>query len=149
MIDAAHAHAQQPAIVLGARLSVTGHRFDGRFDGGLTAVSLASRAEAAELTIPEVPRRMAALIEVGKLHFVEARIGPTACHQLLVGADLGDDAILDHGNLVRPPDGGKAVRDHEDGAIGHQVCQRLLHQHLGLGIEFRSRLVQNQDGRIL
>ena len=41
------------------------------------------------------------------------------------------------------------MRDHERGAVAHQVRERVLHEQLGFGVERRGRFVQNQDGRVL
>src|SRR5260370_38595354 len=39
--------------------------------------------------------------------------------------------------------------DDEDSAFRHQIRQGLLNQKLRLGIEFRRRLIENQNRRIL
>ena len=60
-----------------------------------------------------------------------------------------DAALVEHHDLVGAADGGQPVRDHDHGAVLHQVGQRLLHQHFRFGVEMRGGFVQNQDGRVL
>ena len=63
--------------------------------------------------------------------------------------DFGDCAFIEHHNIVRAADRGKAMGDHENGAPYHQVRERLLHEFFGFGVEFRGGLIENQDWRIL
>ena len=74
---------------------------------------------------------------------------PPCVDQFLVRADLADAPFFQHHDLVGAADGGEPVRDHDHGAVRHQIGQRPLHQHFGFGIEVRGGLVQNQDGRVL
>ena len=57
--------------------------------------------------------------------------------------------LFQHHDLVGAADGGEPVRDHDHGAVLHQVGQRLLHQQLGFGIQVRGGFVQDQDGGVL
>src|SRR5690349_20096125 len=60
-----------------------------------------------------------------KLHFVQTLIDAAVADQLVVGARLGDAALIQHHDLVRTAHGGEPVGDHDHGAAGHQVLQRL------------------------
>ena len=64
-------------------------------------------------------------------------------------ADLGDTSGLDGEDQVRPPDGREPVRDHERGAIPHQVGQRILHEQLRFGVERRGRFVEDEQRTVL
>ena len=63
-------------------------------------------------------------------------------------AALADGAAIEHGDNVRAANGRKAVGDDENGAPGHQIVQRALHQHFRFGVELRRGFVENQDGRV-
>ena len=43
------------------------------------------------------------------------------------------------------PNGGQAMRDHEGGAALHEVGECPLHEPLGLGVERRGGLVEDED----
>ena len=62
---------------------------------------------------------------------------------------LDQAALVEHQHLVGVLDGRQAVRDHQRGAVGHQVIERVLHQALGLGVERGGGLVEDQDRRVL
>ena len=62
---------------------------------------------------------------------------------------FADAALVEHHDLVGAADGGKPVGDHDDGAMFHQVGQRLLYQHFALGVQMAGGFVENQDGRVL
>ena len=61
--------------------------------------------------------------------------------QLVVGAALGDAAVLHDHDAVRLADGGEAVRDDEGGAALEQRLQRLLDQDLGMGVDGGGRFI--------
>jgi hypothetical protein len=83
---------------------------------------------------------------VGALH---RRVQAAARDQLVVGPDLGRPAALEHDDAVGRPDRREAVRDHQRRPVQGQARQRLLDQTLGLGVDRRGRLVQDQDRRVL
>ncbi|MPM25386.1 hypothetical protein SDC9_71877 [bioreactor metagenome] len=67
----------------------------------------------------------------------------------LVRAFLDDLALLEHHDPVGIGDGREPVRDGDDGAaLAHRV-QAVLDVALGLGVERRGRLVEQQDRRVL
>ena len=49
-------------------------------------------------------------------------------------AALHDPPTLDNKDLIRAPDGRKAVRDNQRGAAMHQIAKTLLDQGLGFRI---------------
>ncbi len=80
---------------------------------------------------------------------MEPLVDAAVVDQFFVRSNLRDTAPIHHHDFVGPPDGGKAVRDHDHGAVAHQRLERGLHQDLRFGVQVRRGFVQNQDGRIL
>src|SRR5262250_3393903 len=72
-----------------------------------------------------------------------------ARHERFVRADLGEAPVVHDHHAVRVLYRGETMRDDEDGAVLHQLAQRLLHQELAFRVQVRGRLIQDQDGRIL
>ena len=64
-------------------------------------------------------------------------------------AALDDASFVQHADEVGMFDGRETVRHHQGGTFRHEVLERFLHEFLGLGIERRSRFIQNQDRRVL
>ena len=64
--------------------------------------------------------------------------------QFGVGALFEDLAALHHQDMVGMLDRRQAMRDHQGGAIFHQVFHRMLDEAFRLGIQRRSRLVEYQ-----
>ena len=58
-----------------------------------------------------------------ELHFVQALVDAAVAHQFLVRADFGDAPAVQHHDLVGAADGGKPMRDHDHGAVLHQILQ--------------------------
>src|SRR5580692_4953079 len=79
---------------------------------------------------------------------METRVGTGARHQFCVRAALANLTVFKNENFVRTADGGQAMRDHESGASDHQIGESFLYIHFGLRIQFRSCLVENEDGRV-
>src|ERR1017187_8442402 len=84
-----------------------------------------------------------------ELEFVEPLINSALRDEFLVGADFADLPLLEHHNLVRAAYCGKPVRDDDNGAVLHQVRQRLLYQHFALRVQMAGGFVENQYGRVL
>jgi len=57
--------------------------------------------------------------------------------------------MVQHHNAAGVVQGRQTMGDHQCDAVFHQLVQGLLHIALGLGVERRSGLIQNQDGGIL
>src|SRR6266481_3538647 len=55
-----------------------------------------------------------------ELQRVQAGVLPLAREELVMGAQLDDAAVREHGDPVRVADGGEAVGDHQTGAIRHE-----------------------------
>ena len=64
-----------------------------------------------------------------------------------MGAALCDHALVEHDDLVGIDDGGEAVGDHHGGAVARDLLQRHLDFLFGEGVERRSGLVEDEDGR--
>ena len=74
--------------------------------------------------------------------------GPPLREQLVVRALLHQLAVVQHHDQVGVADRGQAVGDHERGAAHHQVVERVEDHGLGLGVDRRGRLVEDQDRRV-
>ena len=62
---------------------------------------------------------------------------------------LDDRAVIEHHDAVGLLDRRQAMRNDERRAIARQLRKRRLDAPLGVGIERRGGLIQNQDRRIL
>jgi len=69
--------------------------------------------------------------------------------QLRVRTAFHDHARIEDDDAVGLLHCGQAVRDDEGGAIAHQLRQRRLDVALSLGVERRSRFIEDQDRCIL
>ena len=65
-----------------------------------------------------------------------------------MGALLDDRAVLHHQDQVGVADRGQPVGDDEAGPVRAQRGHRLLHQHLGAGVDRAGRLVEDQQRRV-
>ena len=68
--------------------------------------------------------------------------------QLLVRADLGDAAAVEHDDLVGVADGREPVGDRDRRPALGQPLERLLDGALGLRVERGRRLVEDEDRRV-
>src|SRR5882762_10884262 len=82
------------------------------------------------------------------LDAIQVGIDAAGGQQFVVGALLRDTAILQDDDLVGIADGAQAVSNGDDGAPLHEAFERLHHQPLRLGVERRSGLVEDEDGRV-
>ena len=78
---------------------------------------------------------------------------PLRGHQLLVGADLDDVGAVHHDDQVGHAHGREAVRhEHGDppgvGVRARRLGEALEQRVLGLGVERRGRLVEDQQQRM-
>ena len=64
-------------------------------------------------------------------------------------ASLNDLSLVHDTDLVSVADRREAMGDHDRRPVTHQVLKRFLHQSLRLRIESGSRLIQDQDRRVL
>ena len=81
-----------------------------------------------------------------ELKIVQPLVDAAVADQLLVRADLADVPLLEDDDLVGAADGGKAVGDHDHGAVLHEIGKRPLYQHFGFGVQMRRGFVQDQNG---
>jgi hypothetical protein len=65
-----------------------------------------------------------------------------------MGALLGDPAVLQDDDPPGLPDRGEAVGDDDRGAAGEQAAQAALDAGLGVDVDVRGRLVEDQDRRL-
>jgi hypothetical protein len=95
-------------------------------------------------------RAVGALLALGlaQLGLVEPPVGALLLHQHVVRTDLHDLAAVHHHQPVGLAQGREAVRDGDGGAALHQVVERLLDLLLGLGVDRRGGLVEDQDARV-
>ena len=64
-------------------------------------------------------------------------------------AALDDHAVVEHENLVGVDDGRQPMRDDQRGAIARHAVELVLDVPLGVAVERRGRLVEQQDRRAL
>jgi len=84
----------------------------------------------------------------GKLQLVKPPVRAQLLHQLFMRANVADRAVFEHDDAIRPPHGREPVRNHKHSTPTHKILQRRLHQRLGLAVERRRRLIENQNRRI-
>ena len=75
-------------------------------------------------------------------------VGPAPGDQLVVGAQLGDPAVLDHGDAVGVVRGEQAVRDRDHGAPAHQPRECLADRFLRFTVERGGGFVEQEDRRV-
>src|SRR5919198_2586888 len=83
------------------------------------------------------------------LHAEEPRIAAVQSHQFSMRAFLDKPAVLQEDDPVRTPDGREAVRDVDGGAAVGKRAKPLEQVVLGLRVERRRRLVEEEDPRVL
>ena len=71
--------------------------------------------------------------------------GRTLLKQFLVGAALGDGAMLQHHHLVRVLHRAQPVRDAQHGPADGGAVERLLHRRLALRVQRARRLRDMTD----
>ena len=79
------------------------------------------------------------------LQLIQLEVDAALRQQLLVGARFAQLALVQDEDLVHVLDGRQPVRDGDRRAACHQDVQRVPDQHLGLGVDARRRLVEDQD----
>ncbi len=89
------------------------------------------------------------LLDFEELEIVQALISAQAIDQLVMGADVGDPALLENDDAGGAAHGREPMGDHEHGSVLHQILERLLHQRLRFRIERRGRFIEDEDGRVL
>src|SRR5881409_1485353 len=62
---------------------------------------------------------------------------------------LAQLALVQHEDAIRVLDGREAVGDDDRGAAAEELRERVLDQPLGLRIDARGRLIEDEDGRIV
>ena len=86
---------------------------------------------------------------IRKLQVVQLFIKPRLQQQLLVGAGFMDLSVVHDDDLIRVLDRGEPVGDHDRGAAGHQALERFRDHALGLRVDVRGRLIQNENRGII
>ena len=83
-----------------------------------------------------------------ELRHIEAVVGAAGREQLVVTAVLDDRTVFHHEDGVGVANRREPVRDDEGSPIGSQGRHRLLHKHLGTGVDRRGRLVEDEQRRV-
>src|SRR5215207_2558775 len=67
-----------------------------------------------------------------------------------VGATGGDLAFVEHQDQIRVPHGRDPLRYHEHRAVllTHELVERLLNRRLGLGVDRRGAVVEDEEARV-
>lgn len=84
-----------------------------------------------------------------ELGLVELRVPPTGGQQLLVSAALDDAPAVDDEELIGVQHRAEPVRDHQTSPSVQYPVQCFTDGRLGLGVQVRRRLVQDDDRRRL
>ena len=71
-------------------------------------------------------------------------IETAALDQFIMPTALDDAAFLEHENLVGVLHGGESLRDDEMGAARTQAAHRFLDEPLGLRIDARGRVIEDE-----
>src|SRR5579859_3270139 len=79
---------------------------------------------------------------------IELPVAALEVEQLLVAALLDHLAVLEHDDSGGVPDRREPVGDHDRRATGKQPPQALLDQRLGVDVDVRSGLVEDEDAGI-
>ena len=82
------------------------------------------------------------------LYFVQPRVQPASFEQFVVAAALGDQPVLEHVYAVGADHGRKAVRDDDDRPAAGKFIDRGLDLRLGVGVDRRRRLVEDEYRRV-
>ena len=80
-----------------------------------------------------------------ELQAVEFPVVAALREQFAVGTALDDLALLQHDDLIGVLNGREAVRHDQHRTDRAHLLKRLLDQDLGLGVDVRRRLVEDQD----
>src|SRR6266853_1619764 len=83
------------------------------------------------------------------LQLIQLVVNPALGQQLLVRSHLADLAFVHHDDLVGALDGREPVGDDQRRPPFYHAVERVAHPKLGLRIHARSRLVENQNLRIM
>ena len=66
-------------------------------------------------------------------------------HQLVMGADVRNTAVVQDYNLIRVPDRGNALRDNDLGYMRAFSAKSLIQRSFGLEVKSAGRVVKYQD----
>jgi len=86
---------------------------------------------------------------VAELFLVEPRVEAAEGEEFVVGAALGDHAVLDGEDDVGVADRRQPVRDGDRGAVLDEGLERPLYDALTFRVERRGRLVENENRWVL
>jgi hypothetical protein len=86
------------------------------------------------------------LAVVDELQARDVEIGSRLAHELLVRAALHDPAALHHDDEVGAAQRAEPVRDDERRAARNRAVERFENLVLGLAVDRRGRIVEQQDG---
>src|SRR5262245_1417882 len=116
-----------------------------------TPVSLPQRTRSLRFRRLAVRARMPLLRRLAGHELAAGKLGevPAAFNQFIERAALDNAAGLEDQDAACVPDGGEPVRDHEGRAAFHDLGECSLDFRLGQRVERASRLVENEDGRVL
>src|SRR5262249_32285840 len=70
-------------------------------------------------------------------------------HQLIVRSRVDHPAAVQHNNFISSMNRRESMRDHDRGSTLHQISKSPLNPSLRLSVQRGSRLIQNEDRRIL
>src|SRR5688572_5948640 len=85
---------------------------------------------------------------IPELQLIEPGVGTGGRQELTVRSPFHHAAALEHEDLRRMLDGREPMRDDEHRATLEQAIDRLLDETLGLRVQRRGRLIENENWRI-
>src|SRR5262245_34322736 len=85
--------------------------------------------------------------EALRLQVEHGAVAAAARHQLVVGAELDDAAVLEHADAVGVADGGEAMRDEDGGALPGGGEQAIEDLRFAAHVELGGRLVEQHHAR--
>ena len=83
-----------------------------------------------------------------RLGFPKGLVLSVALHQLLAAALLDNLPVVEHGNVVAEPAGGKPVADVHRRLVSHNLVEVLVHLHLRHRIQGGGGLIQHHEGGV-
>jgi len=86
-----------------------------------------------------------AVAVAGGLQREQPRVVAAAGDQLVVGAELADPTLAEHGDAIGAAQAAEPVRDQEPRAPRAVAREGAMHAMLGLGVEPRAGLVEQQQ----
>ena len=93
-------------------------------------------------------RTMVSVVVAEELHAGDFAVVAVLAHELVVGSDLGDAALLEDDDQVGLFHAADAVGDDEGGAAVHDEVHAAADQVFGFGIDAGGGVIEDEDARV-